>query len=237
VLDGWFAEAWEAHGWEIGWAIGRGEEYPDGSGDAREAELLYDVLEREVVPLFFARGGTARLPRGWIKRMKSTIAKLVPTFNTSRMVREYSRRFYVPAIKLTQRLADGDLAEARALAAWKDRVRGAWPTVTVKEVRLESNDEVAVGEPIRVSAMVQLGVLTPADVAVELYHGPTNGGHEVARGVIVRMPAVERAQDGAWRFAGEIPTADSGAHAFAVRVLPYNEVMSHPHETSLIRWA
>jgi starch phosphorylase len=84
---------------------------------------------------------------------------------------------------------------------------------------------------------VQLGSLTPKDVAVELYHGPTNGGHEVVRGAIVRMPPVGQAPDGAWRFSGEIPTGESGAHAFAVRVLPYNEAMTHPHETSLIRWA
>ncbi len=237
VMDGWFAEAWDAHGWEIGWAIGRGEEYADGSGDAREAELLYDILEREVVPLFFARGGTDRLPRGWIKRMKSAIGKLVPEFNTSRMVREYAKRFYVPAIKLSQRFSDGDLAEVKALTAWKDRVRQTWPAVVVREVRLESQSEVPVGEPVRVSATVALGTLTPGDVAVELYYGPTNGGHEVVRGVIVRMPAVERAADGVWRFSGEIPTTASGAHAFAVRVLPHNEAMSHPHASSLIRWA
>ncbi len=237
VLDGWFAEAWRDHGWEIGWAIGRGEEYPDGSGDARDAEMLYDVLERELVPLFFNRGGTARLPRGWIKRMKSTIGKLVPQYNTQRMVREYARRFYVPSIKLSQRLTDGDLAAAKALTAWKDQVRAAWPAVTVREVVLESPPEVAVGDPVRVSAVVQLGGLDPKDVAVELYHGPTNGGHEVVKGAVVRMPPAGQATDGAWRFTGEIPTGESGAHAFAVRVLPYNETLSHPHETSLIRWA
>jgi starch phosphorylase len=237
VLDGWFAEAWRDHGWGIGWAIGRGEEYPDGSGDARDAEMLYDVLEREVVPLFYDRGTSARLPRQWIKRMKSTIGKLVPQYNTQRMVREYARRFYVPSIKLTQQLADGDLAAAKALTAWKDHVRSAWPGVAVKDVVVESATEVAVGDPIKVSALVDLGGLTPDDVAVELYHGPTDGGHEVVRGAIVRMPAVGKAENGSWRFAGEIPTGESGAHAFAVRVLPYNATMTHPHETSLIRWA
>ncbi|HZU85416.1 MAG TPA: alpha-glucan family phosphorylase [Polyangiaceae bacterium] len=237
VLDGWFAEAWQQHGWEIGWAIGRGEEYADGSGDAREAELLYDVLEHEVVPLFYSRDGLGRLPRGWIRRMKNTISKLVPRFNTARMVREYSSRFYVPAIKLTQRLGDGDLAAAKALTAWKDRVRAAWQAVAVKDVRVDSPDEVAVGEPVRVSATVQLGALAPDDVAVELYHGPTNGGHEIALGKIVRMRPVERVADGAWQFSGEIPTDQSGAHAFAARVVPYNDTMTHPYETSLIRWA
>jgi len=238
VLDGWFAEAWRDHGWKIGWAVGRGEEYPDASGDTREAELLYDLLEREVVPLFFDRDGLGRVPRRWIERMKNAIAKLVPRYNTARMVREYAKRFYVPAIRLSHKLTDGELAAAKSLTAWKDRVRDAWPGVAVKEVRLESRDEVAVGEPVQVSALVQLGRLGPDDVAVELYHGPTAGGHEIALGRIVRMRAVERAgTNGDWRYAGEIATDQSGAHAFAARVMPYNDAMTHPYETSLIRWA
>ena len=93
------------------------------------------------------------------------------------------------------------------------------------------------GEPVHVTALVQLGSLTPSDVAVELYHGPTGGGHELSRGKIVRMAPTERAADGQWRYAGDISTGESGAHAFATRVVPYNETMTHPYETSLIRWA
>jgi starch phosphorylase len=237
VLDGWFAEAWRDHGADIGWAIGRGEEYPDGTGDAREAELLYDVLEREVVPLFYAREGMGQLPRGWIRRMKHAIAKLVPTFNTARMVRQYTSRFYVPAVRLTHKLTDGNLAAARALTAWKDRVREAWHAVAIEDIQMESTPEVAVGEPVRVSVRVRLGDLQPDDVAVELYHGPTHGAHEIHEGRIVRMRAGGREGEGAWKFMGEIPTSASGAHAFAARVVPYNEAMSHPYETSLIRWA
>ncbi len=102
---------------------------------------------------------------------------------------------------------------------------------------MESTSEVAVGEPVRVSVRVRLGSLTPDDVAVELYHGPTHGAHVIEKGRIVRMRVGEREGDGTWRFAGDIPTAESGAHAFAARVVPYNEAMSHPYETSLIRWA
>ena len=51
------------------------------------------------------------------------------------------------------------------------------------------------------------------------------------------MSVQDRAGDGAWHYAGEIPTVSSGDHAFAARVIPYNEAMSHPYETSLIRWA
>jgi starch phosphorylase len=236
VIDGWFAEAWRDHGREIGWAIGQGEEHPDGSGDARDAELLYDLLEREVVPLFFGREGTGALPRRWIKRMKTSIAHLSPRYNTMRMVREYARRFYVPAIALHAKLAADDLAGARALTSWKDRVRAAWPSVAVGDIATTSPDEVAVGQAIAVEATIVLGALAPSDVAVELYHGPTAGGHEIARGHIVRMTEAGKTSDG-WRYVGNVPTTESGAHAFAVRIVPYSETMSHPYETSLIRWA
>ncbi len=236
VIDGWFAEAWRDHGREIGWAIGQGEEYVDAEGDALEAELLYDLLEREVVPLFFQREGSGALPRRWIKKMKGSISHLSPRYNTARMVREYARRFYVPSIGLHAKLVGGDLAGARALTAWKDKVRAAWPGVAVRSITTPSPGEVAVGQAVAVEATVALGTLAPSDVAVELYHGPTAGGHEIARGHIVRLTEAGKADD-AWRFVGQIPTTESGDHAFAVRVVPYNEAMSHPYETSLIRWA
>ena len=247
VLDGWWDEAYARFGRDVGWAIGRGEEYEDGAGDAVEAELLYDVLERDLVPLFFQRDGQAHatsweremseLPRGWVRRMKNSIAHLVPAFNTARMVREYTERFYVPSHKLWYRMVDGDLRGARELWSWKERVRKGWQRVRVTEVSQRSKDEVRVGDAVRVTASVELGDLRPEDVVVELYYGPTGGGHELLRGSIVRMKVEEpEGASGRYRYAGEIPTLNSGAHAYAVRVMPYSAAMSHPYETSLIRW-
>jgi starch phosphorylase len=200
-----------------------------------EAELLYDLLEREVVPLFFERDRTSGLPRGWIKRMKMAISNLVPAFNTARMVKEYTGRFYVPANALATRLS-GDLSAAERLAAWKERVRAAWPKVVIHALVPRSPDEVKVGEPVVVEAKVSLGELSPEDVAVELYYGPTHGGHELRHGAIVRMSVATRTEGGEYTFVGEIPTSESGAHAFTARVMPYNPAMSHPYETSLVRW-
>jgi starch phosphorylase len=237
VLDGWFAEAWRDHGWEIGWAIGRGEEYQDGSGDRVEAEALYDLLEREVVPLYFDREPRDRLPRSWIRKMKNAIASLTPTYNTSRMVKEYTERFYVPSIDCVRRMTEGGCKGAQALADWKGRVREAWPQVRVTDVRVQSSEEIRVGEVMRVEATVRLGSLKPDDVAVELYHGPTAGGHELTKGRIVRMSTTGKNGDASYVFRGEIPASESGAHAFAARVVPYNESMSYPYEASLITWA
>lgn len=240
VLDGWWAEAFAAHGRDVGWAIGHGEEYADESGDAVEAELLYDLLERDVIPTFFEREGHARrveaLPRRWIKKMKNAIGYLTPEFNTARMVREYTERFYVPSHKLWHRMVDGDLRGARELWAWKERVRRGWPKVRVAAVSQKTPENVRVGDPVRVTSTIELGDLSPEDVVVELYYGPTGGALSLDHGEVLRMKVEERDASGAYRYAGEIPTRESGAHAYAVRVMPYSAAMSHPYEASLVRW-
>jgi starch phosphorylase len=143
----------------------------------------------------------------------------------------------VPGAALSHHMMEDNLAAATTLAAWKQRVRAAWPYVRIQEVKLRSPEALTVGEKAVVSAVVHLGALTPDDVAVELYHGPTEGGHELLRGEIVRMQLEGELSSGVCLFAGEIVTKDSGAHAFAARLMPWNAAMTHPYETSLIRWA
>ncbi|HZI82428.1 MAG TPA: alpha-glucan family phosphorylase, partial [Casimicrobiaceae bacterium] len=98
ILDGWWAEAWARHGWEVGWAIGRGEEYESGSGDALEAEVLYDLLEREVVPAFYERD-TSGIPRRWLTVVRQAMATVAPRFSARRMVKEYVEYMYAPALR------------------------------------------------------------------------------------------------------------------------------------------
>ncbi|MBL0195351.1 MAG: alpha-glucan family phosphorylase [Myxococcales bacterium] len=236
ILDGWWAEAYEEHGREVGWAIGHGEEFDDDDGDDREAEILYDLLEREVVPLFYDREAQSRLPREWIRRMKQSIACLVPSFNTARMVREYTERFYVPAIASSRRLREGALAGARELVAWKQRVRAGWEGVAVLDVALRTPTELRVGEPARVEVLVALGDLTPGDVVVELYHGPTEGGHDLPRGATVRMAHLESVGR-EHRYVGEVPTIESGAYGVSARIAPASPRPTRAFPTALLRWA
>lgn len=237
ILDGWWAEAWHDHARDVGWAIGRGEEYEDGEGDEIEADALYDLLEREVVPLYFQRDPHDGLPRQWIARMKNAISFLAPEFNTLRMVREYTERFYAPSIERARQLSEDKLGRAASLVDWKRRVREAWPRVGIRSVQSRSPSEVQVGEPIRVEAVVDLGPLSPDDVAVELYFGQTAGGHAIDQGETVRMKHAGTAQGGAHTYQGEIATHKSGAHAFSARIVPHHALVGDAIDTRLIRWA
>ncbi|GEM_PF-25929 len=138
ILDGWWDECFDG---ENGWAIASAESHPDqGRRDAIEAEALFDLLERHIVPLFYDRVA-GPVPTGWVRRIKASLRSLGPQVVASRMVREYTDRIYEPAGRRTVALSADGYRRARELAAWKARVREAWP-----EVRVEVRPEGAAGE-------------------------------------------------------------------------------------------
>ena len=118
VLDGWWAEAYAP---EYGWAIGKGESYEDEElQDDIESKALYDLLEREVIPLFYNRGRDG-LPRGWIKMMKASIREIGKQLSSHRMLIEYANKFYLPALENYEKLDNGGFAETKDLAAYLSR--------------------------------------------------------------------------------------------------------------------
>jgi glycogen phosphorylase len=252
TLDGWWDEAW--HGPEyladnnsddfelqsnsIGWAIGRGEDYDDPSYQDRvEAEALYDLLERDVIPTFYERGSD-KLPRKWIARMKSSIGHLCYFFNTHRMVKEYTDRFYVPASLRHQRLTADEMARAKALAAWKEHVHRHWPEIRVESVATGPLAGLEVGKAVRVQAQIRLGALAPDDVIVELYAGLIDAGGEIQQALIYPMQPAGSDGNGTYRFeVDSVACRQSGLHGFTVRVLPHHADLPTSFLPGLIVWA
>jgi starch phosphorylase len=241
VLDGWWDEAWrvpELRSSPIGWAIGSGEVYdnPDYR-DQVESEALYDLLERDVVPTFYERGAD-HLPRRWITRMKASISLLCHFFNTHRMVRDYAETFYLRAHGRYQELAADGAARARALAAWLERVRTAWPQVRIEAVDDGPASGLAVGTTVRIGARLSLGGLTPDDVEVELYLGRLDPGGEILDAETLPMKPAGRNEQGWFLFeATAVPCCRSGLHGYTVRVLPRHPDLATPFLPGLIAWA
>ena len=234
VLDGWWNEAYDP---AYGWAIGRGEQYQDQDyQDEVEASALYNLLEKEIVPLFYDRGVDG-LPRGWIARMKNSLRSICPVYNTDRMVVEYLERMYIPSARRFQQLASDDAARGRALARWKAELRSRWPGLRILRVEAEVPSEVAVGSLVEVKADVHLGEIRPEDVTVELYYGSVDADQEIRNGTAIPMICIERNGDGTYGYTGSIPCSVSGLHGYAVRVLPRHEDLSNPYEPGLLLWA
>ncbi len=233
VPDGWWPEGYNG---QNGWRIGRGESYDDLEyQNTVESSALYDLLERDIVPLYYDRGEQG-LPREWVARMKESIRTLAPVFNTNRMVLEYTRRFYMPAAQSYHRLNADERGPARGLAAWKETVRGAWKQVRIVHAAVDDDGDRLVGAMKRVRAEVSLGPLSPGDVSVEIYHGDIDARGEFANGHAIPMRH-EGEHDGQQVFVGEFKLESSGQQGYTVRVLPQHADLAQPLQLNLTRWA
>jgi starch phosphorylase len=251
ILDGWWAEGFDG---QNGWAI-PSSTAEDGRRDDEDARSLYEVLQDEVVPLYYDRDATG-LPARWIARAKRSMATLIPAFNTRRMLGNYVEGLYRPAAAQGRRLAADGAQGAIGLAAWRARVAAAWPKVTLRAAS-PWPARVGFGEHVRMRVAVQLNGLDPADVRLELLltrevpDGPhelpalTSFGAEAARrkvrdgheAAIEELRATgERDPDGAHLFASECTPPWCGRLGAAVRVVPYHELLSQPYELGLMRW-
>lgn len=234
ILDGWWDEAYDAG---AGWAIGHGEVYEDAAyQDDVESDALYDLLEKEVVPLFYDRGRDGR-PRSWISRMKTAMLELCPVFNVNRMVREYATRAYIPAAARYSEFLAADAGKAKELAQWKAHLEQSWHHIRIESIEGTQVSKVQVGDDMRVRAWVQLGDLKPEDVAVQIFHGPIDMRGGIGNGEIIPMTAAEQGDNGKYLFSGAIRYFKSGRHGFTVRVLPYHDDLGSPFENGLIHWA
>jgi glycogen phosphorylase len=234
ILDGWWDEAYNA---KTGWAIGHGEFYEDAAyQDTVESNALYDLLEKEIVPLFYDRDRYGR-PSGWISRMKTSMLEICPVFNINRMVREYTTRAYLPAVQRYQQLLADDSAKAKDLAAWKHQLQDRWRGLQIESIDAIETPKIQVGDDMRVRAKVNLGKLNPDEVAVQIFHGPLDARGGITEGEIIPMTLSERSNNGSCLFSGAIRYFKSGRHGFTVRVLPHHDELASPFETGLITWA
>ncbi len=231
VLDGWWAEGYSS---DCGWAIGGGEVYDDPEeNDAVEAEALYSLLEREVVPLFYARDASGR-PREWTAMMSAAVSRLGGEFNTARMVREYHDRAYAPAHAAAARLAANGGVAGTELVAWRARMRAAWPEVAVRTQAL-AEGPVAVGSDVNVDVLARLGPLAPGDVQVEVAVGVTGEDGEFSPRVIV--PATHQGEAGdEQHYRAVVPARASGRMAWAARAVPVRPDSGQPDRGFLVAW-
>ncbi|HEY9715757.1 MAG TPA: alpha-glucan family phosphorylase, partial [Chroococcales cyanobacterium] len=176
ILDGWFDEAYVPN---VGWAIGRGEVYSDSEyQDELESRMLYELFEKEIIPMFYDRDKDGR-PRQWLSRMKASMSELCPQFSINRMVREYAQRVYFPLQARATQFLDKDAEKAKEMSNWKQKVYRSWKEIAIDSVEATAPEKLQVGDDMRVRAWVKLGQLNPEDVSVQIYHGQLDQNGEI----------------------------------------------------------
>ncbi|WUH97033.1 alpha-glucan family phosphorylase [Spirillospora sp. NBC_00431] len=231
IRDGWWDEWYDG---QNGWAIpsADGLATPDRR-DELEAAALYELIEDHVSVTFYDRDA-AGLPRRWLEMVKHTIATLGPKVLASRMLRDYVDGLYAPAAASERAMVADGFAGARALAAWKQRVRKAWPGVAVEHVESNGSQSPRAGGRLSVRVVVDLAGLDPSDVAVEVVYGRVDGSDLLIDPSYLELDGGEPAENGRVRYVADVPLGRSGAFGYSVRVVPSHPMLSSRAEMGLV---
>jgi starch phosphorylase len=224
-LDGWWAEAYTS---DVGWALGDGQEHGDDPAwDSAEAEALYGLLEREVIPEFYTRNKQG-IPTAWIERMRESMARLTPRFSANRTVREYTEQHYLPAASAYRERAAGKGAMGVQLVNWQRAMEQNWSNMRFGEMKVATDGDKHVFE-----IQVYLSSLDANSVRVELYADGLNGGEPVRQ----EMKCIRQLADASASnvYSAAVSAARSPAD-YTARVIPACDGVAIPLEDARILW-
>lgn len=224
-LDGWWAEAYTP---EVGWALGDGKEHGDDPAwDAAEAETLYELLERDVIPEFYDRDDNG-IPTAWVKRMRESMAQLTPRFSAARAVREYTEQHYLPAAVAYRERAKNKGAVGRQVADWEQDLNQKWQKLRFGAMKIETKD----GEHF-FEVQLYADDIDPNALQVELFAEGDDGEHAACH----EMQRVSRPVDASFSYVfGAHVSATRPATAYTPRVIPKLAGVAVPLEVAEILW-
>jgi starch phosphorylase len=224
-LDGWWAEAYAT---ELGWALGDGQEHGDDPAwNAAEAEMLYESLERKVIPDFYNRDGQG-IPTAWVARMRESMARLTPLFSADRAVREYTEQHYLPAATALHSRVANKGASGRQMVDWRHNLEQKWASLRFGELRVETR-----GGQYGFEVQVYLGDLDPNAVRIELFAEGAKGDRPFRQEMkLMAKPAGL----GAPRvYSAHVPAARPAAD-YTARLIPHHDGAAVPLEAGPIHW-
>ena len=240
IRDGWWDEWYDGeNGWEIPTADGRADEE---RRDDLEAAALYDLLENAVTPKFYERDAQG-VPRRWVEMVRHTLQVLGPKVLASRMVRDYTEKYYVPAALSVRRTSaaapSGEpFGEARELAHYRRRAEQAWPQIRITEVDSYGlPDTPLLGSRLTLTATVQLAGLRPDEVTVQAVLGRVDTSDVLVEPVTVPMAHTGSAEEEMEVFSVSAPLPVAGPVGYTVRVLPRHRLLTAGNELGLVTLA
>jgi starch phosphorylase len=233
VLDGWWDEGYQG---DNGWAIKPASEVLDQyRRDGEEARTFYEILQDQVIPMYYSRGSMGYSPE-WVRSAKRSIASLMPRFNAKRMVGEYVSKSYFPAAAQGRRYCDGGFEAAKAVAQWKARVRTLWHGVSVRRVDVPLR-RIAFGESVRFEIAVVLNGLAPEDIVAELLLSRVEGlGGDNERDRFLLTGAGPLGNSGEHCYTLDLAPEFCGRLDYRIRIYPCHDLLTHPLETGLMAW-
>ena len=232
VLDGWWGEGFRG---DNGWGITpHGPEFEPAYRDQEEAKDLLDIMEKEVIPLYYDHNGRG-YSEGWVRTSKASMRTTIPHFNAQRMMRDYVRQMYGPAARYQARMAENDFSGAAELARWKTVIRKAWPGVSLRQLK-EPPTQVKSGEGIPLHIAANLNGLQAEDVIVECLVGTEDHNGDFTLRENYALSPDGNTNAGETVFKLNLCPDLSGLQYYQLRIHPFHPRLAHRFETGYMIW-
>ena len=234
ILDGWWCEGYND---EVGFKIGNGEEYDNiEMQDYLESEMLYNTLEKEIIPLFYSLDD-AGLPTEWIAKMKATIHMAGKDFSTHRMLIDYTNKFYIPGLEASEKLRESEMQLTRDVTSWFEKIQSSWNKIRIENVDIpEISGTLYVGQRFPIKIQVALGEISPEDISVEVISGKLDSQEQILNYIPAKAELISESDNGVYTFSSEVTCLESGRFGITARIIPQNDNLPHTLKPKLINW-
>ena len=236
IFDGWWCEGYNGSN---GWVIGDDTHYDnDHQQDDADSKSLYEILERDIIPLFYQRNENG-IPVGWVKRMKESIKSLAPAYGAHRMVKDYTEKFYLPATIRSIKIRESQYNFVRTLTDWKEAVTEVWPQVSIscsQDIHGLAEYDLVAGQEITLSVTVHLASLRPEEVTVETYYGPLTD-NTITNAKKEEMKLIRQVDSSAYSYECKLQLDEGGEYGYTFRVIPRHPGLMNKFDLLLIKWA
>ena len=232
VLDGWWVEGYKQ---DAGWSLPLENSFdiPELQ-DELDSEAIYGILENEIVPAYYYRNDK-NIPVLWVDFIKNTFAEVVPFFTTTRMMKDYFTRYYLPQSERTAKLKANNFGKAKELANWKTRILDVWNQIEVKNIQVSdgitNTYQMGKGYPSWVT--LDLKGLNQEEIGVELIVAT---GKDQPRFVEKHDFSSEKSTDGMAHYKLELTLKKPGIYNYGLRIYAKNSDLPNRQDFRLLKW-
>lgn len=246
VLDGWWGEGFTGTN---GWAIKpHGQEFEKNFRDQQEGQDLLNILEKQVIPMYYARNGQQyvndrrsertrhSLSEDWVRMSKESMKTIIPKFNSKRMVMDYVKHLYHSAKCKHESLRVDANSQAIVLANWKEKIKSSWHKITIRRADDVIPTKIHAGETIEINVAVRLDGLAPEDVVVECIEGQVDEWDNFKTFTSHRLEPVSSNEQGETIFNLALCPSIPGLQSYLIRLYPFHLSLSHSFEMGFMKW-
>ena len=233
VLDGWWAEGYNM---KNGWTIGKNSEYENYEvQDNYDSESMYNILENKIMQTYYNKNENG-ISDKWVEIMKNSIISNGAKFSTSRMLTDYTNKFYMPLASITNQYYN-DIAIVTDFNEWKANLYRNWNDIKITEENNVDNITINAGKSVEVKCKVNIPNIDKESIEVQVYCGKILESGKLEKICDIPMKLINSNEDAKeYTYSAKIELKTGGDYGYTFRVMPKHKMLLNSENLDLVKW-